>query len=814
MAIPHNFALINVDDEARMREITQEYSTFLDDSTDEKIYTQKIQELIDQNGKRLVVNLNHVRAKLPDRCAGLLHNFVEEILCFEKALKEVVSHIDATYAKDAEFQIGFEGSFGDRHVNPRTLKSRFLGNLVCCEGIVTRCTSVRPKVVKSVHYCPATKKTLEKKYTDFTSYDTFPTSNAYPTEDENKNPLETEFGLSVYKDHQLFSIQELPETAPPGQLPRSIDVIADDDLSDRCKPGDRVRVIGLFRVLPNKQGGVSTGNFRSVLISNNIQLLSKELQPQFDNEDIRNIRRMSKNKDIFEILARSLAPSIYGHEEVKKAILCLSLGGCEKILDNGTRLRGDINVLLIGDPSVAKSQLLRYVLHTAPRAIATTGRGSSGVGLTAAVTTDHDSGERRLEAGAMVLADRGIVCIDEFDKMSDIDRTAIHEVMEQGRVSISKAGIHAKLNARCSVLAAANPVYGRYNLYKTPMDNIGMQDSLLSRFDLIFVILDEHDIERDKSLAENVLKLHRYRTPGEPDGTVLPIGAALETLSTFDNDHDEPLNSTDIYEKNRGWTAVPESQKIVSSQFMRKYIHMAKAVKPTLSEAASEYISECYSILRSFDTSKTDRERTMPVTARQLETLIRLSTAMAKARLAKTVEKSDAEKAYQLLHFACFKEKPKERLEAEERRHHRDGNTGEGGESDTEENENVTHMDTTSTHPTRATRYAKRRAGEEIESTEPDTFETQDSVEPAAKRPHVETPAISIDRYESFKRYLRVAFDETGRPDDLWDVNVIKNSIQRQAGVLTFSEGEFEAAFSRCEADNIAMVANNQITLI
>jgi DNA replication licensing factor MCM3 len=231
---------------------------------------------------------------------------------------------------------------------------------------------------------------LERKYTDLTSYDSFPTSSTYPKEvcfktiysslfkDENKNPLETEFGLSVYKDHQVFSIQELPECSPPGQLPRSIDVIADDDLADACKPGDRIQIVGLFRVLPNKQNASSSGNFRSILIANNIILMSKVSEPKFEREDVKNIGILSKRDDVVDILARSLAPSIFGHEEVKKAVLCLLLGGSEKVLANGSRLRGDINVLLIGDPSVAKSQILRYVLHTAPRVVATTGRGSSG----------------------------------------------------------------------------------------------------------------------------------------------------------------------------------------------------------------------------------------------------------------------------------------------------------------------------------------------------------------------------------------------------------------------------------------------------
>uniref|UniRef100_A0A7E4UWU3 DNA replication licensing factor MCM3 n=1 Tax=Panagrellus redivivus TaxID=6233 RepID=A0A7E4UWU3_PANRE len=805
--------IIDRDEENRQREITQEYLNFLDDSADDKTYTQKVEDLIKEQRNRLIVDINDVRRKLPERAKSLIETFVTEVTCFEQALRDMVARTDTDYAKDAQLHIGFEGAFGNGHVNPRSLKTSYLGHLVCCEGIVTRCSAVRPKIVKSVHFCPATKKTLEKKYTDATSYDSFPTSNAYPTEDENKNPLETEVALSQYKNHQTFSIQELPESAPAGQLPRSIDIICDDDLADRCKPGDRVRVVGLYRVLPNKQNGVSTGSFRSIIICNNILLTSKEVQPNFSPEDIKNIRKMSRRKDILELLSNSLAPSIFGNEEVKKAILCLLLGGKETLLDNGSRLRGDINVLLIGDPSVAKSQLLRYVLHTAPRAIATTGRGSSGVGLTAAVVTDADTGERNLEAGAMVMADRGIVCIDEFDKMTDMDRTAIHEVMEQGRVSISKAGIHAKLNARCSVLAAANPVMGRYNLYKSPMENIGMQDSLLSRFDLIFVMLDEHDVDRDHQVAENVIKLQTYRAPGVPDGTVLPIDNAMETLSTFDPDADTNTNA-DIFEKNRGWTAVAESQKILSAAFMRKYIYMAKAIKPQLTEAASAYIATKYAELRSFEATKTaDRERTMPVTARQLETMIRLSTAMAKARLAKTVELSDAERAYQLLHYACFKEKPKARQEAEEQRKGHGHHDADGSDVEMDD-----ATDTQSSTTTRASRAAKRRAAGGDADMEVDESQDVDDtpVEPSAKRarPDASVPAISVDRLRSFRAHLRKAFDMTGKPDDLNPLATIKANMLEVAGNLPYTEAEFIAGFERLEADNKIMIHDDEITLI
>nr|DBA24328.1 TPA: hypothetical protein GDO54_012001 [Pyxicephalus adspersus] len=648
-------------EDQELREAQREYLDFLDDDQDQGVYHGKVRDMIGANEHRLIINLNDLRRKNERRANLMLNNAFGEVIAFQRALKDLVASIDATYAKQfEEFSVGFEGSFGAKHVTPRSLTAGYLGNLVCVEGIVTKCSLVRPKVMRSVHYCPATKKTLERKYADLTTLEAFPSNAIYPTKDEENNPLETEYGLSTYKDHQTLTIQEMPEKAPAGQLPRSVDIIADDDLVDKCKPGDRVQIVGIYRCLPSKQGGYTSGTFRTIMLANNIKLMSKEIAPTFSADDVGKIKKFCKAhaKDIFDQLSKSLAPSIHGHEYIKKAILCMLLGGNEKVLENGTRIRGDINVLLIGDPSVAKSQLLRYVLHTAPRAIPTTGRGSSGVGLTAAVTTDQETGERRLEAGAMVLADRGVVCIDEFDKMSDMDRTAIHEVMEQGRVTIAKAGIQARLNARCSVLAAANPVYGRYDQYRTPMENIGLQDSLLSRFDLLFIVLDQMDADNDREIADHVLRMHRYRTPGEQDGYAMPLGCSVEIFATDDpNASDVTDQELQIYEKHDHLLHGPRKNKskIVSMQFIRKYIHVAKLIKPVLTTEAADFISQEYAKIRSHDEMNNDRARTMPVTARALETMIRLATAHAKVRMSKTIDLQDAEMALELVQFAYFK---------------------------------------------------------------------------------------------------------------------------------------------------------------
>nr|GEZ13293.1 DNA replication licensing factor MCM3 [Tanacetum cinerariifolium] len=467
-------------------------------------------------------------------------------------------------------------------------------------------------------------------------------------------------------------------------------------------------------------------------------------------------KQISEREDTFELLSRSLAPSIYGHSWIKKAVILLMLGGTEKNLKNGTHLRGDINMMMVGDPSVAKSQLLRAIMNIAPLAISTTGRGSSGVGLTAAVTTDQETGERRLEAGAMVLADRGVICIDEFDKMNDQDRVAIHEVMEQQTVTIAKAGIHASLNARCSVVAAANPIYGTlftfigerrleagamvladrgvicidefdkmndqdrvaihevmeqqtvtiakagihaslnarcsvvaaanpiYGTYDrsiTPTKNIGLPDSLLSRFDLLFIVLDQMDPVIDRRISDHVLRMHRFRSAAD---------GGEDSVSMYGREDETEADGSVFVEFNRmlhgqtkGRRPHVENLKI---KFLKKYIHYAKhRIQPDLTDEASEYIATAYAELRNTGGS-TRTGGTLPITARTLETIIRLSTAHAKLKLSKQVLKSHVESALKVLNFAIYhqeltdmEERENQQENEQERKRRADGDGNDQG---------------------------------------------------------------------------------------------------------------------------------------
>ncbi|KAJ6444209.1 DNA replication licensing factor mcm3 [Purpureocillium lavendulum] len=658
-----------------VRDRIRQAEEFLDPSDPHaRSYRSDIILMLQKNQRRLTVNLDHVRDHSRDLSQGILQQPFDYILAFNHALKEIVQTIpqarpDQT-ARDTIYYCAWAGSFGLNSCNPRTLSSQHLNQMVSIEGIVTRCSLIRPKVVRSVHYNEAKDKFHFREYQDQTMTNGVTTSSVYPREDDDGNPLVTEYGLCTYRDHQTVSIQEMPERAPAGQLPRGVDVILDDDLVDRVKPGDRVQLVGIFRTLGNRNTNHNSALFKTVILANNVVLLSSKsgggvATATMTDTDIRNINKVSKRKNLLELLSQSLAPSIYGHDHIKKAILLMLLGGMEKNLENGTHLRGDINILMVGDPSTAKSQLLRFVLNTAPLAIATTGRGSSGVGLTAAVTSDKETGERRLEAGAMVMADRGVVCIDEFDKMSDVDRVAIHEVMEQQTVTIAKAGIHTSLNARCSVVAAANPIFGQYDPHKDPHKNIALPDSLLSRFDLLFVVTDDIEDTRDRRVSEHVLRMHRYRQAGSEEGAPVREQTA-QSLGVSADSQTASQGPTEVYEKfdamlhagvpltsSRGAHKRPE---ILSIPFMKKYIQYAKTrIKPVLTQDASDRIAEIYVGLRN-DEMEGNQRRTSPLTVRTLETIIRLATAHAKARLSNRVEERDAAAAEAILRFALFKE--------------------------------------------------------------------------------------------------------------------------------------------------------------
>ena len=544
------------------------------------------------------------------------------------------------------FNVSFTGEFGPNKVSPRTLTSSLLGKLVQVRGIVTRCTLVRPKMVKSVHYCPATGGSTSREYRDVTSNRGLPTPTVYPTRDVDGNLLTTQFGLCTFIDQQVITVQELPETAPPGQLPRSVEIVLEGDLRDSAKPGDRVSCVGIYKAVPPKASGSISGVFRALVVANGVRLLNQEATgPTFTETDYDNITDLASEDDVIDQLASSLAPSIYGYSWIKKALVLLLAGGRERTLANGTHLRGDINCLLVGDPGVAKSQLLRAVMNIAPLCVSTTGRGSSGVGLTAAVVTDQDTGERRLEAGAMVLADRGVVCIDEFDKMNDGDRVAIHEVMEQQTVTIAKAGILTQLNARCSVVAAANPIYGHYDRSISITRNIGLPDSLLSRFDLLFVVLDNNDAARDREIADHVLGQHKYRPAGD-DGNSVRDDALIETL---EEDNKKEITETPMrvkYDARLYGPRQPNTKDPLSLPFLKKYLAFAKQrfSAPEVTPEASEAIAEYYADLRN-----SSEVKALPVTVRTLETIIRLTCAHAKVRLSPIVELKDVEEVQAIM---------------------------------------------------------------------------------------------------------------------------------------------------------------------
>lgn len=832
------------------------FQEFLDriegDGTD---YRSEIKDMLMKGRYRLCVYLDEIRDFDREFWRGILNTPAEYLPACERALRDTVLTIyDPTDSRfdsldeNQQFYISFKGSFGDHHVTPRSINSSHLSKLLSIEGIVTRASLVRPKIIRSVHYAEKTSRFYAREYRDqTTSFDPIPTAAIYPTEDLDGNKLSTEYGYSTYRDHQKISVQEMPESAPAGQLPRSVDIILDDDLVDLTKPGDRIQIVGVYRALGSAANNSSS--FRTVILANSVYPLHARStgvasQEKLTDQNIRNINKLSKDKKIFDILSTSLAPSIYGFEYIKKAVLLMLLGGIEKNLDNGTHLRGDINILMVGDPSTAKSQILRFVLNTASLAIATTGRGSSGVGLTAAVTTDKETGERRLEAGAMVLADRGVVCIDEFDKMSDVDRVAIHEVMEQQTVTIAKAGIHTSLNARCSVIAAANPVFGQYDVHKDPHKNIALPDSLLSRFDLLFVVTDDVNPTKDRIISDHVLRMHRFIPPGLLEGEPIRERSTLSLAVGDDQTNEQEELEQPIFEKFNSLLHAgvrndrSKTPTILSIPFLKKYIQYAKQrIKPVLTKRASDYIVNTYSSLRN-DLIDNNQRHTAPITARTLETLIRLATAHAKVRLSKTVDVKDAKVAEELLRYALFKEVTRKSKTKKQKTSsfESDGESElEDEESEQEEeNEEVGPRGTTARTRSRALAETmqeiqemqnaeqEEREEEEVEHELDNLHLNQDEVPEVQHQPlshtsnksNAQPTGISPERYSSFVKIMAriinspLLDNESGACPIEQVVNAANDGLAQED---VFTETEINAAFSLMQDENKIYVGEGKV---
>ena len=646
-----------------------------------------IQDATKKNLSRVTIDINRMRESDPTLVNMVLKNPLKIIPLMEKKLDEISTNFKGEKVqsntiqskKEEKLHLNLQGMLGTHLVSPRGLTAELTNQYVGVQGIVTRISEVRSKLVYSVHYCEETKKGNIKEYNDqmkiAESSNTYGQplngnfeigkasgfmNNAIPQRDINHNPLTLEYGHSKFRNNQTILLQEPPERTPLGQLPRSVEVILEGDLVDKVKPGDRIQVNGVFKTISTMATNTS-GGVKTVLIGTNVQELNNDIQQnEFTGEDLKRIRELSKQRNVFDVLANSIAPGIYGHQDIKRALVLQLLGGNETNLEDGTHLRGDINILMIGDPSTAKSQFLRYMLNIAPNAINTTGKGSTGVGLTAAVVVDRDLGERHLEAGAMVLGDRGIVCIDEFDKMNEVDRVAIHEVMEQQTVTIAKAGIHVSLNARCSVLAAANPIYGQYQSDVSASRNIGFPDSLLSRFDLCFIVLDEHSSELDRKISEKVLDNHMFTIDAAKFGDDAEDKVIEPEIKLEEN------KKTTMYEKYNP-RAKSDNNNILTKEFLRKYIYYAKnKINPSLTREATDYISKSWTNIREKSVSEEWKGKTIPVTVRTLESLIRLATAYAKARLSQKVEKQDALNAVELLTNSFFAENEGKLLEQEE----------------------------------------------------------------------------------------------------------------------------------------------------
>jgi len=633
-------------------------------------WEKKINTELSNDRYRIPLDLSDLDRAQPGLARKVIEDPVKYLVPWEDALLNFLHDINEKAETSLKYPLKLDitGAFGRNHVTPRGMTANTLGNMMCVEGVIVKAGLMVPKLLQSIHVRKEGDEgqVVTRDHRDATDLKINPNAGGMPSHDGEGNPLEIEVGLSVYKDSQKFFVQETPENSPPGQIPRAIEVVCEGDLADKVKPGDRVQVIGVYKSFPGPAQEVTTGVYPARVIATNITPIKEMTNQPFVSDDITNIREIAGRADAFKLLSRSFAPSICGHAAPKAGMLLQMIGGTEKNLANGTHLRGDINVLLVGDPSCGKSQMLRFIMNTAPLAVSTTGRGSSGVGLTAALTRDPASRDFTIEAGAMVLADRGFICIDEFDKMGQNDRVMIHEAMEQQCVTIAKAGMHVTLNARCSVVAAANPVYGTFDPSMDLAKNIGLPDSLLSRFDLVFVVRDLTTEEIDRKIADQVVRQASQRLGSDARRGVEQVHSNI-LQRRAEADTRKSQEATEIFERKVPGPNGEEPPEVLTVDFLRKYIRFCRRLTPVLTDEAQAMVAEKYvdmrmrfqSGLAEVGNPESSKKPRLAVTTRTLEGLIRLSTAHAKLKLRKDeVLPEDVHEAYKLMMLAREEDVP------------------------------------------------------------------------------------------------------------------------------------------------------------
>ena len=509
-----------------------------------------------------------------------------------------------------------------KKINARDIRAQHINKFVSVEGIIRKVTEVRPRIISARFQCKTCRHLTDpvpQGYKHFNEPEFCPVC-------EKKTKMEVLPALSEFIDAQKIRIQESPEGLRGGEQPQTIDVDVTDDMTGVVSPGDRVIVNGILRSIQRDSYNVKSTLFDIYIECNSIEMGEKEFEEVNISEDDENeIISLSQDPGIYKKIQQSIAPTIYGNESEKEAIALQLFGGIQKSMPDGSHLRGDIHILLVGDPGIAKSQMLRYVVELSPRGIYASGKSSTSAGLTAtAVKDEFGDGRWTLEAGALVLADMGIACVDEMDKMNKDDRSSLHEAMEQQSISVAKAGITATLRSRCSLLGAANPKLGRFDKFLSIAEQINMPPSLLSRFDLIFIMYDDPDKMRDNAIASHIINTHR-------------VGEMIRQ-----NEISPVVDFDDEYINQQMAPIKPSIEK----DFLRKYIAYSKRnCFPVLSDDARDVLVGYYMKLRSL----AGEDKPVPVTARQLEALVRLAEASARVRLSGTIDVEDAERTVRIV---------------------------------------------------------------------------------------------------------------------------------------------------------------------